>query len=43
MKELYRISQIPTTVLLDKSGKIIARDLHGEALTKKLTEIFKEK
>ncbi len=42
MKELYRISQIPTTILLDKSGKIIARDLHGEALTKKLAEIFKE-
>jgi thiol-disulfide isomerase/thioredoxin len=40
LKDLYRIKAIPMTVLLDRNGKIIARDLHGEALTKKLDEIF---
>lgn len=37
---LYSINAIPATVLLDKEGKIIAKDLRGEALEAKLAEIF---
>lgn len=42
IKELYRIKSIPKTVLLDKEGKILDRDLRGEALTKKLDQLFAE-
>ena len=37
---LYQLSQIPSNFLLDREGKIIARDLRGENLEKKLSEIF---
>jgi len=37
---LYNIQGIPSTVLIDKEGKIIATDLRGTALDKKLEEIF---
>jgi thiol-disulfide isomerase/thioredoxin len=37
---LYRIDGIPANFLLDPEGKIIARDLRGEELENKLTEIF---
>ncbi len=37
---LYNINAIPATVLLDKEGKIIAKNLRGEALEAKLAEIF---
>ncbi len=37
---LYGIKAIPQNMLLDKTGKIIARNLRGEALNKKLEEIF---
>ncbi len=40
LKDLYRFKQIPTTFLLDREGRLIERDLHGEALSKKLDEIF---
>lgn len=36
----YGINAIPATVLLDKEGKIIARNLRGQALEDKLAEIF---
>lgn len=39
---LYGIKGIPATVLLDPSGKIIARDLRGDTLDEKLAEIFSE-
>jgi thiol-disulfide isomerase/thioredoxin len=39
--KLYKIEAIPTTYLLDKSGKIIAKNLRGEALSQKLEELFK--
>ena len=37
---LYNINAIPATVLLDKEGKIIAKNLRGPALEEKLAEIF---
>lgn len=36
----YNIDGIPKTFLLDKNGNIIAKDLRGEQLEKKLAEIF---
>lgn len=38
----YSINAIPATVLLDKEGRIIARNLRGEELEKKLAELFSE-
>jgi thiol-disulfide isomerase/thioredoxin len=38
--KLYGITSIPTNYLLDPSGKIIALNLRGEELEKKLTEIL---
>jgi len=38
--DLYGIKAIPRNFLLDTTGKIIARDLRGEALEKKLSAIF---
>ncbi|MBP7102309.1 MAG: AhpC/TSA family protein [Bacteroidales bacterium] len=38
----YSISSIPSTVLIDKDGKIIAKDLRGEALAAKVKEIFEK-
>ncbi len=38
--KLYHIQGIPTNYLLGRDGKIIARNLRGEALTQKLEEIF---
>jgi thiol-disulfide isomerase/thioredoxin len=40
--KLYGVSSIPQTVLLDKNGVIIARNLRGEQLTEKLKSIFGE-
>ncbi len=40
--KLYGVRSIPHTVLLDKNGKIIARNLRGQALEQKLAEIFGE-
>jgi len=36
----YDVRFIPTTILIDKEGKIIAKNLRGEELSKKLAEIF---
>ncbi len=36
----YGVRSIPATVLLDKEGKIIARNLRGSMLERKLAEIF---
>lgn len=38
--KLYGINSIPANVLLDKDQKIIARNLRGDDLTKKLAEVF---
>ena len=37
----YGISSIPSNILVDGEGKIIAADLRGEALQEKLAEIYK--
>lgn len=37
---LYGVSAIPTNFLIDPSGKIIARNLRGEELEKKLSALF---
>ncbi|MEZ0485890.1 redoxin domain-containing protein [Fibrella aquatica] len=37
----YGVSAIPATFLLDPSGKIIAKNLRGDALEAKLTEMLK--
>lgn len=39
--KLYGVRAIPSNVLLDKSGTIIARNLIGEELEKKLEEVMK--
>jgi thiol-disulfide isomerase/thioredoxin len=39
--KVYGIRSIPSNVLIDKEGKIIAKNLRGEDLRKKLEEIFK--
>lgn len=38
--KLYKVSGIPFTVLIDKDGKIIAKNLRGEELENKLEELF---
>lgn len=38
--ELYAIQGIPHTILLDKEGKIIAKDLRGDKLDAKLSELL---
>jgi peroxiredoxin len=38
---MYKIESIPFTVLIDKEGKIVAKNLRGEALDAKLSELFK--
>ncbi len=39
----YNINAIPFSLLLDPNGIIIAKNLRGDALEKKLSEIFKDK
>jgi len=40
VSQYYGIMGIPSTLLVDPQGKIIAKDLRGEILNKKLEEIF---
>lgn len=37
---MYKISSIPATILVDKDGRIIAKNLRGEDLERKLEELF---
>ncbi len=39
--KMYGVQGIPYTLLLDKEGKIIAKNLRGEELEAKLAELFK--
>jgi hypothetical protein len=38
--QLYKISAIPQNMLIDPSGKIIAKNLRGEELHQKLKELL---
>jgi len=38
--ELYNIQSVPTTILLDPQGKIIAKNLHAKDLENLLSDIF---
>lgn len=38
---LYMVKSVPSSFLLDKDGKIIAKNLRGEALHRKLAELLK--
>jgi len=40
VSNLYGVNSIPANVLVDQNGMIIARDLRGEALIEKLTEVL---
>lgn len=37
---MYKVASIPAVFLMDKNGKIIAKNLHGAALDEKLNELF---
>ena len=39
---IYGVSSIPSTFLLDQNGRIIAKNLRGEALTNALKQLFGE-
>jgi peroxiredoxin len=39
----YNIEQIPSTFILDGSGKIVAKDLRGEELKSKVIELLNKK
>ena len=39
--QLYNISSIPATFILDEKGKIIATRLRGSALEEKINQLFK--
>jgi hypothetical protein len=40
---LYGVQYIPYIVIFDKNGKMVAKNLHGEALLKKLEELMPAK
>ena len=39
--KIYGINSIPANLLLDKNGKIVAKNLRGEKLREKMTELLK--
>ncbi|MBO6201507.1 MAG: TlpA family protein disulfide reductase, partial [Chryseobacterium sp.] len=38
---IYGVYEIPDNFLIDQNGKVVARNIHGEELTKKLAELTK--
>jgi hypothetical protein len=38
--KVYKVSGIPATFLIDKNGKVIAKNLRGPALEAKLKELL---
>ena len=43
LAERYSVNAIPATYLLDKEGKVVAKNLHGEKLKEKIEELLKGK
>jgi len=41
--QLYGVGSIPFTVLLDRDGKIVAKNLRGEELERKVKELLMQK
>lgn len=41
--KMYQVEQIPTTFILDASGKIVAQDLRGDELKAKVNELLNAK
>ena len=39
--QLYNVRSIPSNVLIDQQGNIIAKDLRGEDLLNKMAELLK--
>lgn len=39
--KLYNIRSIPATILFDPEGKVVATDLRGDALARKLEKLIK--
>lgn len=39
--QTYLISSVPTTYVLDKEGRIVARNVHGATLEKEVSNLFK--
>ncbi|MDR2643716.1 MAG: TlpA family protein disulfide reductase [Planctomycetaceae bacterium] len=39
----YSVESVPTMLLVDKDGKVIATEMYGDALDKKLAELFDKK
>jgi thiol-disulfide isomerase/thioredoxin len=39
--KLYNVSSIPYNILIDKEGKIVAKNLHGADLENQLTAVLK--
>jgi hypothetical protein len=40
VRKLYQIQAVPTVFILDQKGVIVAKNLRGEELDKKIVEIF---
>lgn len=40
---MFKIKSVPANFLIDKDGVVIAKNLKGEELAKKLAEIFSSK
>lgn len=40
VSDLYRVKSVPTMYLIDSKGVLVGTDLRGEALVKKLAELF---
>jgi len=39
VSDLYRVQGYPTTYVLDAEGRVVAKDLRGESLAKKVEEL----
>ena len=40
--QMYKVRAIPASFILDKEGRIISKNLRGDALVKKVKELLEE-